>query len=81
MAEIVEIFPQIVELIPPLTARYLHQRTQIHAQIEKSGDSGDVSFKSAIGLWKTPTNSVNTCWEVSVTTMDGSSITAYFKLT
>ena len=41
----------------------------------------DATTGQFVGLWKTPSNSANTCWEVSVTTLDGSSVTAYFKLT
>ncbi len=41
----------------------------------------DATKGQYVGLWKSPINSANTCWEVTVTAIDGTSITAYFKLT
>jgi hypothetical protein len=33
-----------------------------------------------VANWKTPSNSANTCWVATVTTIDGSRMSAFFKL-
>lgn len=46
-----------------------------NTQLTYDQDSGQF-----IKHWKTPSRQPNTCWEVELTTTDGSSISAYFRL-